>query len=89
MAWLLKKGVICVVDRVIESAEFSLGVRRMKAACMDVGVEGGKHVVWEQVSIGKFTLGESSALADHTQAMHASVKTFVKTDFASYLHLMS
>lgn len=32
-------------------------------------------------------LDEPSALLEHTQAMHAEVKSFLETDFSSYLHL--
>lgn len=42
MAWLLQKRVMCMVDQVIESPEFSLGIRQMKVACMATVVEGGK-----------------------------------------------
>ncbi|CAH1445154.1 unnamed protein product [Lactuca virosa] len=59
----------------------------MKVVYMDASVEGGKQVVREKVATGKFILGEPSALVEHTQAMHASLKTFVNTDFSSYLRL--
>ena len=32
LAWVLHKGVVCVVDRVVKSSEFALGIRRLKAA---------------------------------------------------------
>lgn len=32
LAWILQEGVTRVVERLIESEEFSLGVRRVKAA---------------------------------------------------------
>ncbi|CAH1442033.1 unnamed protein product [Lactuca virosa] len=54
---------------------------------MVVEVEGGKQVVREQITIGRFVPGEPNALLENTQAMHAEVKYFVETDFASCLHL--
>lgn len=33
MVWLLREGIIRVVDRVIENPEFSTGIQRMKVAC--------------------------------------------------------
>ncbi|CAH1431406.1 unnamed protein product [Lactuca virosa] len=54
---------------------------------MAVGVEGGKQVVREQVAYGKFDPGESSVIVELTHTMHASVKDFMKTNFASYLRL--
>lgn len=42
LKWLLQKGIIRVVNKVVESSEFSLGVRRVKAACMAIGVESSK-----------------------------------------------
>ncbi|CAH1446248.1 unnamed protein product [Lactuca virosa] len=59
----------------------------MKASCMAIEVEGGKQVIREQIVTGKFVPGEPSTLLEHTQAMHAEVKPFLETDFASYLHL--
>lgn len=47
MAWILKKGIVRVMDRVIESTEFTLGVRKMKASCVVASVEGGKQAVRE------------------------------------------
>ncbi|CAH1417002.1 unnamed protein product [Lactuca virosa] len=76
-----------MVDRVTKSPKFSLGVRRMKAACMAAGMEGGKHAVREQATVGKFNPEEASAVVEQTQAMHASVKSFMETSFALYLHL--
>lgn len=55
--------------------------------CMVVGVKGGKQVVREQVATGKFTLREPSAIKHHTHSMHASVETFMETNFSSNLHL--
>ncbi|CAH1450684.1 unnamed protein product [Lactuca virosa] len=54
---------------------------------MATGVEGGKQVLREQVAARKFTPGESSVLLQYTQVIHAEVKSFLETDFASYLHL--
>lgn len=45
MVWQLQKGIIHVVERVIENVEFTLGVRRMKAACVVSGMEGGNQEV--------------------------------------------
>lgn len=41
-SWLLKKGIVRVVDKLIESSKFTLGIKRMKDVCMIVGVEGDK-----------------------------------------------
>lgn len=87
VAWLLHNGIFHVLDKVVESVEFPLGVRRMKVACMAAGVEGRKQVIMEHISTKKFVSGESSALLEHTQAMHAGVKSFLETYYSSYLHL--
>ncbi|CAI9301881.1 unnamed protein product [Lactuca saligna] len=76
-----------MVDWVVEIPEFSLGVRQMKAVCIDTGVEGGKQVIWEQVATGKFTPGVPGVVVEHTQMMHASVNAFMETYFTSYFHL--
>lgn len=87
MAWLHKQGFVRVVGQVIESPKFLSGVRQMKATCMVAGVEGGKKVVREQVATRKFSPEEENDLLKQTQVVHASVKAFMETDFASYLHL--
>lgn len=87
MMWLHQKGVVKVVNKAVESAEFSLGVRRMKATCVVAGVEGGKQTVIEQVTTGMFNPGELSVIVELNQAMHAYVKAFMEMDFASYLCL--
>ncbi|CAH1439982.1 unnamed protein product [Lactuca virosa] len=53
----------------------------------EAGVEGGRQVVKEQVASGRFDPQEPSNMVKLTQSMHASVKTFMETDFASFLHL--
>ncbi|CAH1445427.1 unnamed protein product [Lactuca virosa] len=59
----------------------------MKEPCMAPGVESGKHVIREKNFTRKFVHGEPSTLLEHTQAMHAEVKSFLETDLASYIHL--
>lgn len=41
----------------------------------------------KKVAIGKFNPEEGSAVVVQTQAMHVSMKSFIETNFASYLHL--
>ena len=53
-----------MVDWVIESIEFSLGVRQMKVACVVVGMEGGKQVVREQVATKKIDPRELSVVVE-------------------------
>ncbi|CAH1452298.1 unnamed protein product [Lactuca virosa] len=59
----------------------------MKATYVAAGVEGGRQAVKGQVASGKFDPNETSAMVELTQAMHASVKAFMETNFASLLHL--
>ncbi|CAI9302962.1 unnamed protein product [Lactuca saligna] len=49
VAWLLHKGYAHMMDQVIESVEFLLGVWQMKEKCMAANVEGGKQVIREHV----------------------------------------
>lgn len=44
-------------------------------------------MIREQTAIGKFIHGESSALMQHTQEMHAEVKCSLEIDFASDVRL--
>lgn len=45
LSWILQEGVVRVVDRVTESEEFSLGVRRLKAACVATVIEVDEKAV--------------------------------------------
>ena len=67
LSWLLKRGIVQIVDKLIKSSEFRLRIKQMKVAYMATGVEGGKQVIREQVAIGKFIPGEPSSFRlDHT-----------------------
>ncbi|CAH1413281.1 unnamed protein product [Lactuca virosa] len=87
LAWVLQKGVIRVVDRVIESGDFSLGIRRMKSACVVAGMESGKEAVRKQLAIGHFNPSESNDVIQSAHTMRASIKACAQTDFVSYLRL--
>lgn len=80
-------GVVRMVDKVVKSTNSSLGVRCMKATFMDAGIKGGKLVIREQIATRTFMPDEPSTLLEHTQEMHVEMKSFLETDFASYLHL--
>ncbi|CAI9297468.1 unnamed protein product [Lactuca saligna] len=87
MAWILQKGIVRVGDQVIESIEFTLGVRRMKSMCLASGIKGGKQAVREQVIIDKFIPEESSVVVEHTKETYNSKMDFMETNFASYFRL--
>ena len=44
-------------------------------------------MIREQAATGKFITEELDTTVEQTQAMHAVVKSFMETDFASYLCL--
>ena len=71
------------MDNWIESSEFTLGINKMKAMCMETRVEGGKQVITEQVTTGKLAPGKLSALLKYSQAMHANVKSLLEVYFTS------
>lgn len=81
------RGGGLVVDRLIESEEVSLGFLHLKVACIAIGFESGKQVVWKQLAIGNFNLEDPTAASQSSQSMHAAIKAFLETNFASYLHL--
>lgn len=39
LTWVLQKGVVRVVDHFVESSEFSLVIRCVKAACVAASIE--------------------------------------------------
>lgn len=42
LGWLIQKGVVLVVDKVVKSAEFALGVMQMKTKCVAASMENAK-----------------------------------------------
>ncbi|CAH1450884.1 unnamed protein product [Lactuca virosa] len=68
-------------------SEFTLGICRVKAAYVAVGIERGKQMaqVWSAGS------GPGSCDPDATERsvdiMHAAIRDFAKTGFVSYIHL--
>ncbi|CAH1415542.1 unnamed protein product [Lactuca virosa] len=56
-------------------------------ACVVAGVENGKQMIRAQVAYGKFVSGEPDATVENAQAMHAAIKSFMETDFSSYVRL--
>lgn len=54
---------------------------------MAAGIESGKQALWKQLVIRNFNLEEPSATSQSTFVMHAAIKAFLETDFASYLRL--
>lgn len=76
-----------MVDRIIEHEEFLLRVRRLMATYVGAGIEGSEQVVQKQLISRNFNPTESSAATQSKQEMHASIKVFLETSFASYLWL--
>lgn len=87
LGWLIHKGIVHVVDKVVECSKFVIGVKWMKMACMAAGIENGKQEVRKQVITGKFVPRDAVATTDHIHAMYAAVEAFMETNFVSYLHL--
>lgn len=76
-----------MVDRAVESSDFVLGIRRMKASYVAASVENGKQVAraW---SVGNGpSSSDPDAMAQPVDAMYDAIRAFAETDFASYLRL--
>ncbi|CAH1442913.1 unnamed protein product [Lactuca virosa] len=58
-----------------------------KAACVVAGVERGKQATLVLSSGSGSDPSEPGAVAQSTDAMHAAIRAFAETDFASYLRL--
>ncbi|CAH1430253.1 unnamed protein product [Lactuca virosa] len=64
-----------------------LGLVKRRRCAWPPAWRGEGQAVCEQVVTGKFVFGEPSVVVEHTQGMHDAVKSFMETDFASYLRL--
>ncbi|CAH1436356.1 unnamed protein product [Lactuca virosa] len=74
-------------DRVVESSEFALRIRYVKAACVAAGMERGKQVALVFSSGSGSGPSEPGAIARSIEAMHVAIRAFAETDFVSYLRL--
>lgn len=83
LSWVLQEGVVRIDDQIIDSEEFSLGVRHLKARCMVAGIESGKQPVWKQLATRKFDPAEQGAAAQSVHAMHATIKAFLEKKISS------
>lgn len=71
------------MDRVIERSEFALGIRRVKVACVDDGVDRAKKEMLALSSGSGFGPSEPGAMARSTDEMHAAIWAFMR--WTSYL----
>ncbi|CAI9271369.1 unnamed protein product [Lactuca saligna] len=84
---LVERLALRGMDHVVENNEFALGIRGVKAGYVAAGVERGKQTVQVLSSGSGFGPSEPGVIAQPTDAMHAVVRAFAETDFASYLKL--
>ena len=59
----------------------------MKEACVTAGVEQGKKIAWEQVSVEEVDPKSEENVVARTREMEDVLVTFMETDFVGYLYL--
>lgn len=87
LAWILHKGVVRVVDRVVKSSDLTLGIRSVKVACMAASIESGKQVTRGWPASGALGLSNPKAMARSVEVIQATIRDFSEMNFMSYLRL--
>ncbi|CAI9290263.1 unnamed protein product [Lactuca saligna] len=87
LQWVLEKGVVRVLDRVIDNTEFARGIKGVSKACEALGFERVK-----QLSSCSTTSGRSGALdPDHVarkaEEVDNTLVSLAEMDFTGLFHL--
>ncbi|CAI9297128.1 unnamed protein product [Lactuca saligna] len=59
--WLVKDGIVKIIEKLIELLEFLQGVRRINNMCFATGKESGREVLCKVVVNGKFDPSAASS----------------------------
>ncbi|CAI9272539.1 unnamed protein product [Lactuca saligna] len=87
LQWVLHKGVVRVVDRVIESAEFAKGVQDVRDACEALRFEKQRLLSACSTYSSKSEVPDSDQVASRAKEVNTALTSFVKTDCRGLLHL--
>lgn len=76
-----------MVDCVVDSIKFELGIRHVKSPCVAFGIEKGKQMARSWLAGNCLGFYDSDVAAQFVDAMYVAISAFSETDFASYIRL--
>lgn len=82
LQWKLEKGVVRVIDKVIESAKFDNGIRGVCEACEALRFEKGKRVGGCSTRGGEPEVPDPGRVARMAEKVDAAISSLAETDFA-------
>ncbi|CAI9301947.1 unnamed protein product [Lactuca saligna] len=85
--WMLEKGVVRVIDKVIESIEFANGIRGVCEAYEALGFEKGKRMGGHSASVREPKVPDPSRVARRIEKVDVTLSSLAETDFAGLFHL--
>ncbi|KAI3778064.1 hypothetical protein L2E82_07060 [Cichorium intybus] len=88
LSWLLTTGVVGVVDLVLKSRDFGMGVHRLKEVCMAAGQAQGYSRAIKDMKAGKEIAPEEEEPAlDLSLEVDEAVDAFMNVDYATSFKL--
>lgn len=85
--WLLRVGVIHIMDKLIEHPEFTGTMSRIKHAMFVTGEESGRSGLKVEVDSSSYDLNTCDSRSSHTTSLNDTLLSFTTTDHASLLVL--
>lgn len=79
---MLEKGVVRIIFKVVESAEFASGTQGVRRACEALGFEKGKELGGCSTISGKFKALNPGRVMRRIEEVHIALSSLAKTDFA-------
>ncbi|CAH1417950.1 unnamed protein product [Lactuca virosa] len=87
--WLVKDGIVRIVDKVIELPNFLQGVGQINNMCFDAGEELGRELLRKEIVVRTFDPNVSSSTSSHTGEIVDAIDSFFTCDYASLMNLGS
>ncbi|CAI9304357.1 unnamed protein product [Lactuca saligna] len=81
LLWMLEKGVVCIIDKVIESAKFANGIWDVCEACEALGFEKGKRMGGRSASAGEPKVPDPGCVARRAEKVDVALSSLAETYF--------
>ncbi|CAH1447860.1 unnamed protein product [Lactuca virosa] len=89
LVWLIKEGVVRIVEKVIELPEIFQGVGRFKHMCWAAGEESAREALCKEVVVGRFDPHVANSTSSHTGERVDSIESFITYDYNTLMNLGS
>ena len=84
---MLEKGVVRVIDKVIESAEFASGIHGVHEACEALGFEKGKKLGGWSTIVSESGVQDHGCVARRAKEVDVALSSLAEKDFVGLFHL--